>query len=72
MACVAIRTGMEMPGDEGILPDAASVMLRTRQLNQWTNAAYTLDQVADMNWLTFTVLYATAQGMYPPKTEDKK
>ena len=62
---------MEMPGDDG-LPDAASIMLRTRQLNQWTNAGYTLDEVADMDWLTFTVLYATAQGMYPTPVEEKK
>ena len=63
---------MEMPGDEGILPDAASIMLRTRQLNQWTHAGYTLDEVAEMDWLTFTVLSATARGMYPTKPGDKK
>ena len=71
MACVAVRTGMEIPGNEG-LPDAASVMLRTRQLNQWTHAGYTLEEVAGMDWLTFTVLNATAQGMYPTKPKDKK
>ena len=63
---------MEMPGDEGILPDAASVMLRTRQLNEWTHASYTLDEVADMDWLTFVVMGAVGQGMYPPKGEGKK
>ena len=62
---------MEIPGNEG-LPDAASIMLRTRQLNEWTYAGYTMDEVAEMDWLTFTVLHATAQGMYPPKGEGKK
>ena len=61
-----------MPGDEGTLPDAASVMLRTRQLNQWTHANYTLDEVADMDWLTFRVLGAVAQGMNPTPVEEGK
>ena len=62
---------MEVPDDEG-LPDAALVMLRTRQLNQWAHTRYTFDEVAEMDWLTFAVLGATAQGMNPTPVEDEK
>jgi hypothetical protein len=33
-------------------------MLRTRILNDWTGAAYTMEEVAEMDWTLFEVLAA--------------
>ena len=38
------------------MPDAAMVMLKTRLLNDWLGTSYSLDDVADMDELTFEVL----------------
>ena len=70
MACVAIRTGMEIPGNEG-LPDAARVMMNTRAINDWSGAAYTFEQVAEMDWLVFDMMGAIRQAADPPGKKNK-
>ena len=47
-----------MPEDAEPPPDAAVIMLRTRALNDWLGTAYTLDEVAEMHWLTFDIMGA--------------
>jgi len=55
--------------DGADLPDAALVMLNTRAINSWLGTSYTLEQVAEMDPMTFEVMSVLAQGMSPKKAE---
>lgn len=43
--------------------------MNTRALNDWLGTNYTLDEVAEMNWLVFDILGAIKQAADPPKVE---
>ena len=45
-------------------------MLRTRHINDWTGAAYTMEQVAEMDWSLWEVMAAEKQGLNPTPLED--
>ena len=68
----AIRTGLKLPDDAEPLPDAARVMMNTRALNDWLGTVYTLDEVAEMEWLTFDIMAAIKRAADPPKVEELK
>ena len=61
---------MALPDDAPDPPDAAVIMLNTRLLNRWLGTAYTLEEGAEMDPLTFEVRAALAVALDPPK--DKK
>jgi len=42
-------------------------MLNCRQLNKWLGTSYTLEEVAEMDWLVFDILGALAVALDPPK-----
>ena len=48
------------------------VMLKTRLLNDWLGTSYSLDDVADMDELTFEVLMSLKRGLNPPKDKDAR
>ncbi len=56
---------MEVPDSEP--PDAARIMLYTKRLNEWAHAAYTFEEVAEMNPLIFEMLGAIQRGLAPAK-----
>jgi hypothetical protein len=58
---------MALPDDAPDPPDAAMVMLNTRLLNKWLGTTYTLEEVAEMDPLTFEVRAALAVALDPPK-----
>ena len=58
---------MALPADAPDPPDAAVTMLNTRQLNKWLGTSYTLEEVAEMDWLVFDILGALAVALDPPK-----
>lgn len=62
----ALRNKMALPADAPEPPDAAVIMLNTRQLNKWLGTSYTLEEVAEMDWLTFDLLGALATALDPP------
>ena len=45
-------------------------MLKTRALNDWLGTTYTLDEVAEMDWLRFDIMGTIKEAANPPK-EDK-
>jgi len=47
-------------------------MLRTRVLNDWLGTSYTLDEVSEMDWLTFDIMGAVKQALDPPKKDEPK
>ena len=59
------RDGWKLPDAE--LPEAAEVMLNTRSINRYLGTSYTLDEVAEMDPVLFTMLAALRQGENPPK-----
>jgi len=40
-------------------------MLNTRQLNKWLGTSYTMEEVSEMDWLTFDLLSALAIALEP-------
>ena len=65
-----MRTGAEGIPDSDP-PDAAVTMVHTRIINDWLNTHYTLEEVAEMDWLTFEILAALRKGLAPPDTTEK-
>ena len=49
------------------LPDAATVMLKARMINDWCGTHYTLEEVSEMPDLLFEVLGALRRGLQPPR-----
>jgi len=47
-------------------------MLKTRALNDWLGTTYTLDEVAEMDWLTFDIMGAIKEAANPPKKDEAK
>ena len=58
---------MKFPGVDATMPDAATVMLKTRMINDWLGTRYSLDEVAEMDDLVFDILGALRQALNPPK-----
>jgi hypothetical protein len=58
---------MALPADAPEPPEAAVVMLNTRQLNRWLGTSYTLEEVSEMDWSVFDLLGALAVALEPPK-----
>ena len=63
----SLRNKMALPDSEPDPPDAAVTMLNTRLLNKWLGTTYTLEEVAEMDPLTFEVRAALAVALDPPK-----
>jgi hypothetical protein len=68
----ALRNKIALPDDAPDPPDAAVTMLNTRQLNRWLGTSYTLEEVAEMDWLTFDLMAAIATALDPPRPKGKK
>ena len=66
MWCASILTGIEFP-DPPDPPELAVDLWRTRLYNQWTGSSCTVEEVAAMDPLVFTVMGMVARGMDPPK-----
>lgn len=65
----ALRNKIALPSDAPEPPEAAVIMLRTRALNRWLGTSYTLDEVSEMDWLTFDLHSALAVGLNPPSKD---
>lgn len=59
-----------MPGAE--MPDALALMLNTKLINSFMGTAYTVEEVADMDWLVFEMIAAYQQGMNPPPKKGRR
>ena len=46
-------------------------MLQARFVNRWLGTNYTLEQVAEMDTLTFDILAALNRGLFPPEPKKK-
>ena len=57
---------MALPEDAAGPPDAAVTMLNCKLLNGWLGTSYTLEEVAEMDWLTFEILSALQGALNPP------
>lgn len=55
---------MELPDDFQV-PDAAAVLLRTRNLNKWLGTSYTPEEVAGMDWLMFDLIGTMNKALFP-------
>jgi hypothetical protein len=68
---IASRRGWEDAG--AVLPEdvleMVTTMLNTRALNNWLHTAYSLEDVAGMNWLVMDLLSALNAGLFPDKKE---
>lgn len=57
-------------------PDAAYIMLQTRQLNQWLGTNYTLDEVANdpvlRDPMVLNMMGAIQSGLTPPDQKSPK
>jgi hypothetical protein len=63
-----LTKGMQFPPElDATMPDAARIMLQTRMVNDWLGTNYTLDEVAEMDELTFEIMGALRQALNPPK-----
>ena len=58
---------MALPADTPDPPDMAVIMLNTKLLNGWLGTSYTMEEVAEMNWLTFEILSVLQKALNPPK-----
>ena len=47
-------------------------MLKTRALNDWLHTNYTLDEVAEMDWLGFDIMGTIKEAANPPKEDEEK
>lgn len=56
---------MEIPDTDP--PDAATHMFRTKAINAYLGTAYSLEEVAEMDPLVFTIMAALQRGLDPPK-----
>ena len=63
--CTNQKKGFDLPDAE--LPDALALMLNTKLINSFTGAAYTVEEVADMDYLLFEMIAAYQRAMNPPK-----
>lgn len=45
------------------MPDAAAVLLLTRQINRFTGASYTCEEVARMDPIVFEIIAALERGL---------
>jgi len=54
------------------MPDALALMLNTKLINSFMGTAYTVEEVADMDWLVFEMIAAYQQGMNPPPKKGRR
>ena len=47
-------------------------MLKTRALNDWLGTTYTLDEVAEMDWLWFDIMGTIKEAANPPRKDEEK
>ena len=57
---------MAFDDDDMEVPPVAAIMVKTRNLNHWLGTAYTLEDVAGMDELVFSLLYTMQQAFDPP------